>query len=258
MSARKAALHVEAEGLGGSDDSVVRTIGNRFQDGKPSPRGRTAVGVNADRGVGVGVVADCRPLRHAGSDTRVGSAGQHHGGTLGSQVGGEVSSDVEVEPGFGVTSVCLSTGGVACLVLSPVPDDLVDHLGRSGVPAVVAGVNSDDLPGQWPGRDRAVGGATVDGADARGTTGVVACARLGGVGVVTGTGSVAGLLGGRNGVAAEATGVRGDFVGASELQAVIAHAAATRSVAAIRVRQVGLSGDMGQTIWLEVAGDHGA
>src|SRR5690606_36947378 len=110
---------------------------------------RPAVGVHRDRRVGLGVVADLRPLVHARADPLVVGAGHHDLGAFGLQPVAQQQRQVQGELVLGVAARALRADGVAGLLLPGTGGDLlVDLLGRVGVAAVVAGVDEHGGAGE--------------------------------------------------------------------------------------------------------------
>jgi uncharacterized membrane protein YccC len=146
----KRLAHVAAEPRRRRDHRVVRPVGGRLEDREPPPRRGPAVPVDVDRDVGMRGVDDLAPAVDARPDAVVAASRHHHGRPVSAQVGPQVAGDIEVELRLGVAAVGLGPRRVAGFPLPAVPDLMAD-VGRIGeVPAVVARVDADDLPGERP------------------------------------------------------------------------------------------------------------
>ena len=118
-------------------------IGAGVRIGEARASRRAAVGVNRDRRVAVGPVADRRALCDAWPDAGVALAGHHHTRPGREQQRAQPHRDAPVEVGLAVSVRRGRAGGVAFLLAVAVVDEPPDLQGMGEVAAVVAGVDGD-------------------------------------------------------------------------------------------------------------------
>src|SRR5205807_9221426 len=154
---------VKGEPPGGAHDRLGVTGDEDGLDDMETPApGWATVGVDGYGGVGVGGVADGRPVGYARAYAVVVRPGHHDAGPGQLQECPQPQGDVQVEGRLAVARRRLGAARVTRLAKGHGVDDPVDLGGVAGVATVVAGVDDDGSSGESasrPGRGRRRGRA---------------------------------------------------------------------------------------------------